>query len=164
MIAQVPVRIGRFLHWSKVKQRQFLLILVVLSLTKVGLRLLGFKRWYALLVWFATRVMWRMPDKGEHAQAQYLLLLLRSVTKYSPVRSNCLSQSLTLWWLLHCYGLQGDLRIGVRYREREFRAHAWIEFKGVPLNDSHRVGEIYATFENTIMSKVTSSMFAKLEQ
>ena len=42
--------------------------------------------------------------------------------------TNCLEQSLVLWWLLRRRGIAADLRIGARKDSDRFEAHAWVEF------------------------------------
>jgi hypothetical protein len=68
-----------------------------------------------------------------------------------PYRGNCLSQSLTLLWLLRRQGLQGDLRIGVRREAGQFLAHAWVEHANVPLNEAPGIGRAYAAFDRPIL-------------
>jgi hypothetical protein len=138
----------------------------VLPTTTIGLHVLGFKRWYALLTWTSSRLKWRMQDKDEHAQVHQVLRVLRLAVKHAPLHNLCLAQSLTLWWLLRCYGLQSDLRIGVRSQNERILAHAWIEYKGFPLNDSPRVREMYVAFDKEIALAVAdtrSNNKAKLE-
>lgn len=48
---------------------------------------------------------------------------------------SCLTRSFLLLWLLRCYGITAELRIGVRLDNGVFGAHAWVEHNGVPLND-----------------------------
>jgi hypothetical protein len=50
-----------------------------------------------------------------------------------PFRARCLHQSIALYYLLRRQGIEVEHRIGVQpYR---FRAHAWIEFRGRPINE-----------------------------
>ncbi len=72
--------------------------------------------------------------------------------RYAPYRGNCLSRSLTLWWLLLGQGIQTDLRIGVTWPPGQFEAHAWIEYQGVVINDRQDVGRRYSAFDRPINS------------
>jgi hypothetical protein len=47
----------------------------------------------------------------------------------------CLPRSLTLQALLRRYGMEADLRIGVRWEAGELRAHAWVEQAGNPVGE-----------------------------
>ena len=61
-------------------------------------------------------------------------------------RATCLPRSLTLWWLLGCWGITTDLRLGVRRAAGQFEAHGWVEYQGIVLNDTEDVTQRFATF------------------
>jgi hypothetical protein len=75
-------------------------------------------------------------------------------SRHAPYRGNCLSRSLTLWWLLLGQGIHSDLRIGVNRPQGKFEAHAWIEYQGVVINDRADVGRRYSVFDRSINSAV----------
>lgn len=77
-----------------------------------------------------------------------LALHWRWVRKCAPsrLRGNCLSQSVTLWWLLHLRGIDTKLCIGIDRRSEQFSAHAWVEHHGVALNAGAAVRDNFATF------------------
>ena len=53
-----------------------------------------------------------------------------------PGRARCLEQSLTVYYLLRRCGVSVEWRLGVQpYR---FKAHAWIEYKGRPVQERGR--------------------------
>lgn len=106
----------------------------------------------SLRFWSLDRILRRiqrhrgstLEDKGEALQA-----MVRAVARagcYAPYRGNCLSQSLTLFWLLRRRGVAADLRLGARMREGRFEAHAWVERDGTVLNDRGDVGERFSPF------------------
>jgi hypothetical protein len=70
--------------------------------------------------------------------------------RHSPFRGNCLSRSLTLWWLLRQQGLEGTLRIGTRFKDGQFQAHAWVEYDGQPLNEEPQVYYTFTVFAQAI--------------
>jgi hypothetical protein len=72
--------------------------------------------------------------------------------RHAPYRGNCLSQSLTLWWLLLGQGIQSDLRIGVTSPPGRFEAHAWIEYDGAVINDRPDIGLLFRKFDRPINS------------
>lgn len=56
---------------------------------------------------------------------------------FFPLRARCLEQSIALYVLLRRRGISVDFKLGAQpYR---FRAHAWIEYRGIPINEE---GEI----------------------
>jgi hypothetical protein len=142
--------VARFLRRPLVEQRPFLLTVSMLLLTTLGVRLLGFKRWYALLARYPAHAEWKAAGKDEQATVYWLSRLVYRANQHARLQHNCLAQSLTLWWLLRCHGAQGDLRIGVRLNEGQLEAHAWIEYKGCPLENGRQVRELFAAFDQAI--------------
>lgn len=63
------------------------------------------------------------------------------------VRSTCLEESLTLWYLLGRSRIPSRLRIGVRKESEKFEAHAWVEYENSALNQSDQFHEHYVPFE-----------------
>jgi hypothetical protein len=54
-----------------------------------------------------------------------------------PGRARCLEQSLALIAMLRRRGVRVEFKLGVQpYR---FRAHAWVEYNGLPVNESGEV-------------------------
>jgi hypothetical protein len=54
------------------------------------------------------------------------------------VRLPCLTRSLTLARILARRGVGADVRIGVRTENGKLLAHAWVEWRGRPLNEDPR--------------------------
>ena len=57
--------------------------------------------------------------------------------------TSCLRQALALRYFLGRYGVESELRIGVRGGQRDFAAHAWVEKNGVVLIGGEYAGERY---------------------
>jgi hypothetical protein len=66
-----------------------------------------------------------------------------------PGRPNCLTRSVTLWWILRRRAIDTTLRIGVRTAAGRFEAHAWVELAGLVLNDASDIAQRFAPFEGT---------------
>jgi len=149
---------------------------LMLPLTALGLRLVGFNRWYAGLARLTKQpnpvtlpsdlggVGGGQPEK--EATIRRTLRVMRLAVRRGFYAGNCLSRSLTLWWLLHHQGITSDLRIGVRKKEAgrlpseghaalegQFEAHAWVEVEGYPLNENEHVHQRYVAFEQAIVPK-----------
>jgi Transglutaminase-like superfamily len=118
---------------------------VGLPINAAGVRLAGFRRWGACLARAAGSR--RRPASGGLQTARETWRLVQWAARYGPYRGNCLSQSLTLWWLLRRQGLESDLRIGVSTAGGRFEAHAWIEFQGIVVNDRPDVRERFGVFD-----------------
>lgn len=68
----------------------------------------------------------------------------------SPIHTNCLQRSLTLWSLLRRKGIESELRIGVDKQSGALKAHAWLEKDGVVLNDTKASVQGFTPFDQAI--------------
>lgn len=152
------VRSGRAL--SGAQRRLFVRAACLLTLTCLGLRLCGFRRWQRLTERSSARrgpVSAEPPADEAIAAIRCTLHALRLAVRYSPLRGNCLSRSLTLQALLRAQGIPSDLKIGARTTGNQFQAHAWIECGGRPLNEGPDVYQRYAVFREAIHPKAKFS-------
>ena len=78
-----------------------------------------------------------------------LARLVSNAIREAPLRSNCLSESITVCLLLRQSGHDCTLRIGARRSTAGVEAHAWVEMNGVPLNDREDIAERFAPFPAT---------------
>jgi hypothetical protein len=115
--------------------------LVLLPAACAGLKLAGLRRTRALLARLAREGRTRGP-----LDAQAIARLVAIAARHGPIRARCLSASLTLESLLRRYGLEGELRLGVRRHEGRFEAHAWIEHRGVALTGASGAAAGFAAF------------------
>ena len=125
--------------------------LFLLPVTALALHVMGFNRWFAVLNRWVRGDVSLVPDAV--ARAERIWQLMRMASRYGLYRGNCLSRSLTLWWLLRQQGLCGELRIGVHKVAGRIQAHAWIEYDERPLNEDGRVHERYAVFDQAIVPR-----------
>lgn len=125
---------------------------LILPLTEIALRLFGFRRWKQLIEHFAPPVPRRriLEPATQLEMAERIARAARSAERHGPATPNCLERSLTLWWLLRREGIEGELHIGARKNESRFEAHAWVELRGVILNDSSDIHQHYARFDAPI--------------
>jgi hypothetical protein len=103
----------------------------------------------------------RRGPRGDAATALDTARRVSWVTEVAAERgpwpANCLQRSLVLWWLLRLRGIDSELRIGVR-RSPGARSggtatlefHAWIEHRGVVLNEVPDIRRRFATFDRAI--------------
>jgi len=103
----------------------------ILLRIKVSLSVLGFER---TIGWIARRVRDTSPNAQaatetvEHAERAVAL-----AGAFYPGRARCLEQSMALYYLLRGQGVPLQYCHGVQCHP--FRAHAWVEFNGVVVND-----------------------------
>jgi len=103
-----------------------------LAITSLGLRIAGFCRWKAVLEMLARASATESSAKGD-ARSEAggeVARMVRAAARYLPFRTNCLEQSLVLWWLLARHGIAAELKIGARKEASRLEAHAWVEFQG----------------------------------
>ena len=91
-----------------------------------------------------------LPPQDSLSQIQITVKVVAIASKYSKIWSNCLRKSLVLWFLLRRQGIASDIRIGVQFENKSFKAHAWVEANGLILNDSQDVVFRYAPFQRPI--------------
>ena len=105
----------------------------------LGLRLIGFRGWKAVLAWFARETV--KPSSGAASapldSAQSIARLAESAARHLLFKTNCLEQSMALWWMLRRRGITAELYVGARKGGERFEAHAWVEYGGIALNDAH---------------------------
>jgi hypothetical protein len=123
---------------------------VLLALTNIGLRVLGFRRWKALLERNSERDCRRgaLPTTDAMMHAERIARAVRSAALRKRPSPSCLQRSVVLWYLLRRRGLPADLCIGGRRGEAGFEAHAWVEYAGLALNNGGDTHEGYARFGN----------------
>ena len=94
------------------------------------------------------------PNENAAQVAAYMNLRVRTIKRRFPklIHGNCLSQSLALWWLLARRGIPTSLQIGAHRKEGEFKAHAWVELDGEPINARRLVRGKYQTFDHDFIS------------
>jgi hypothetical protein len=130
-----------------------------LMATWVGLRFAGFRRWKKLLGWLAPKVA---PDAASsdvslEETARQIARMEEAAARNLFFGTNCLEQSLVLWWLLRIRGITAELCIGARKDVNRFEAHAWVEFRGVILNGLGEEHLHFAPFDGHATSMGTQT-------
>ena len=105
--------------------------LLRVAVVRAALKLLGYDRTRR---WIDRRIA-RVPVQGDGspqvvAAAEYAVAMGAA---FFPGRAQCLERSLVLYDYLRRHGISVQMRLGIqRY---PFMAHAWVEYRGVPIND-----------------------------
>jgi len=80
------------------------------------------------------------PQPGgsdELGRARRLAQAVERVADHGIFRPTCLVKSVALQRLLRSHGIRGSrIHIGVRLRDGDFVAHAWVDLHGTVLNDT----------------------------
>ncbi len=130
---------------------------VLLPLTTLALRWLGFRRCYVTYAHLARRSSRsRLADEQFMAQAERIATIIAmSNERYAPHKAMCLSKSLVLWHALRAKGIPADLELGARTITGTFEAHAWVEYDDVVLDDVPNVAKIYEPFGLSRLNRPT---------
>ena len=133
---------GKLCALSRREQWTILVAAACMPAFWLGLRVLGLRRFQA---WLQAPAL---PGNPVLPVEQLLRLgvLVNVAARHVPCPVTCLTRSLVLGWLLHRRGVATDLRIGVRLESGVLDAHAWLEYRGVPVNDRQDVGMHFAPF------------------
>lgn len=107
---------------------------VLLLITWIGLRLVGFRRWKD---WLERSAVSAAPGSADTSGAAISLARLEeTVARHLPFRTNCLENSFALYWLLRRNHVPAKLRIGARKIDARLEAHAWLESQGIVLGNT----------------------------
>jgi hypothetical protein len=106
--------------------------------TWFGLRLAGFRRWKSVLAHLAPSANPTAPerDASQTESAEVIARIAAAAARNVFFGTNCLEQSLVLWWLLRRRGISAELRIGARKEFNRFEAHAWVEVDSAALDNA----------------------------
>ncbi len=118
----------------------------------LGLRLAGFRRWKSVLAWLGPSANAIAPLQGasEKESAQVIARMAAAAARNLFCATNCLENSLVLWWLLRGRGIAAELRIGARKKLERLEAHAWVELDSQVLNDAGEEHCHFVPFEGPI--------------
>jgi hypothetical protein len=144
--------------WSKLlalsAREKSLLVqsLFALPLNGLALHLMGLNRWRELLSRPGpiNQVGAKALPESLLDQAHETARAVGIAASRGPYRGNCLQQSLTIWWLLHRQKIESAIRFGARMENGRFEAHAWVEFRGVALNEGPNLCNSFAPFEHAM--------------
>ena len=103
------------------------------------------KRWPALL----PRLV--RPVEQATLPLERIVWLVRVASRFIP-GAHCLARAITAQLLLAREGYLVQMRIGVRKRGNSLDAHAWLEYRGVPLFERDAQLNEFKPFEATITS------------
>jgi hypothetical protein len=92
------------------------------------------------------------PTPEQRAAAARLALGVTRAAAYGVFRPLCLVRAVALHGLLERHGMPGsEVRVGVRWTEGKFAAHAWVEYGGAVLGDQESHVREFAELEDLQM-------------
>ena len=135
-------RMAKFRSLKRHEKGIFIAACVLLPLVWMSLRSLGFRR---------TRNLLSLFGRGKDVisgidEVRRLAYLINTAGGNGLRRANCLEKSLLLWWVLRRRGVAAHIRFGASNESRFFKAHAWVEWNGIILNDRADIASEFAPF------------------
>lgn len=138
-------KLTRFLALAPADRRLLVLAIVVQPVVRLALRLMGFKRCHLVLGHLASAsTIQGGTTRARLEEAARAAQLVHSAGFHGLLDRSCLTQSLTLWWLLRRRGIHSEICIGVRKMGNKLEGHAWVESSGTVISDHPEIGRRFA--------------------
>ncbi|MDP9170510.1 MAG: lasso peptide biosynthesis B2 protein [Acidobacteriota bacterium] len=119
--------------------------LLLPGLIRLGFRTLGVARTQGLLrSWTSHRQRAVQTEERVLAVIAGTRRAQRIVQRVAGVGGTCLVRSFALWAMLRRRGIQSDVRVGMRKTDGRIEGHAWLEYKGRPVNETRAVIATYS--------------------
>ncbi|CAM3978560.1 lasso peptide biosynthesis B2 protein [Smaragdicoccus niigatensis] len=112
---------------------------VILPAIAILLRVVGLRRTRKVLRLDGASESGDVPEAVRRSAAA-----VATVVRHSPSTVRCLPRSLAVAYLSRRRGHHLDIVIGIAPGTGDLAAHAWVEFAGIPVNDTADVRERYA--------------------
>jgi len=126
----------------------------LLPIVAASLKTVGLQRTQSWLAGNALAPM-RPATAQTRAAVRRAVQMAAAAYRLHPMPSSCLPRAVVLWSLLQRRGIEGDVRIGVRYNTQgQFQSHAWLEWNGEVLNDATDVARQYLPFNSPAFDQV----------
>ena len=123
------------------EQRLIVWALLIVTFVRLGLWLIAVRQLQRLL----ESSIWLIPQKSLDVRIDRLVWAVQASSRRVPM-ATCLTQSLSLYYMLLSAGLPSMIRFGVSKNLNEgFQAHAWVEYLGQPLLSSVSEVEKYVS-------------------
>ena len=135
-------KIRSFVSLPAAERRCYFAALLLFPVVDVCLRLFSWERCHRWAQLWAQRG----PAQAvrQFPPPRRIAWLVERAARHCPWPATCLRRSLLLWAFLLRSGVASELRLGFRNPGGKFEAHAWVEWNGLPLNDTPDVRSRYA--------------------
>ena len=137
-----------FLKLPFSEKKAVVLMLVLIPIVELLLLGIGFKR-TASLVWKPNMGASLSENDIDRMLTRYARLM-KKVNRVLPY-GRCLAQSLVLGRVLQSKGIAVELVFGQSKIDQKLAAHAWLEYAGLPINESQNVARTYIPFRKPVL-------------
>lgn len=146
--SSMPGRWGKFWSLGRDERRWFLAALIGLPVTRLGLRLMDFRRMQRLMI-KPERGQRQPPNPNQVATGQRIGQMVNRAAGQQAWQITCVERSLLTGWLLKRRGIDSEVIFGVSITGGIFPAHAWVEVLGTVINDTPDVRDRFGVLEAT---------------
>ena len=140
-------RLRRFRALPGPAQSVFLRAAVLLPWVALRLKVSGFRATKDALLRAAPKQSFPEESGSLLDRVEMTAGMVRTAARHGLGNPSCLEESLVLLHVLAKQGIPAQLRIGVKRSAPKFEAHAWVECRGVALNESDSLHDHYTPFE-----------------
>ena len=148
----LKTRLHKLRRLSPNERRLLLRAFLLLPLIHFALLLLGYSRlrrvMEKLIPYKSTDIP--LSDAEILKRARKNARIVSIAAQHGLYKATCLRRSLLVWWFLRREGVQGRICFGVRMCARKLEAHAWVEYKGMVVNDSLKVHDRYTALREVL--------------
>jgi hypothetical protein len=150
-------RINQLRALSFEEWRLLLASLVLLPLTGLMLRIIGFKKTRSFLTKLVpAKSNSTTPEAEQLLYAKCVAHMVNVAANHGLYRANCLKKSLVTWRLLARKGIESDLKIGVKTDSDDFQAHSWVECHGHSLGEPANINYHFSAFDDHLETNIFS--------
>ena len=146
MINKLQTKLAKFNSLPLADKMMFVAATLSLPWVWLALQLLGLRRLQAWLQTPSTAESNPVANHNQQVAARRVAMLVNRAAQQPFVPATCLSRSLYLQWLLKRHGITSQLGIGIDKTTGVFKAHAWVECAGIPMNDQPDIAKNFAVF------------------
>lgn len=142
---------NHFKKWQHISKWHFLKLVLLVNLVHILVRILGYKKVQLLickLIKPSKQQFFLLDIEDTRRLKKIINPLFNKIRDSKYWMSNCLSSSLLLWGTLEKQGLTTKIVVGTQKRDKNFKAHAWVEYNSLPLNEYKKVTNNYVIFEH----------------
>ena len=144
-------RLQKFRQLAPADRRILISSFFMLPLVTILVRTTGLRRSQKILYQLVPhKSLPNANDNSSLKRAYRTAWLVDVAAREGLGTSHCLQKSLVLWWQLLRLGIEGEIYFGVRKDMGNLKAHAWVEFHSIVLNDNDDVRQHYSTFDSAI--------------
>jgi len=151
-------RLRQLIALSPLQWRIMLVSIFLLPLIALSLKLCGFKHTKKKMSQFIPSCIdENTPNEQDMVNVESISHAVAIAGNHGIYRTNCLKQSLLLWWFLARRGISTEINFGIEDEAIEtFSAHAWVEYGGVNISNPEKTVQKFLGFS---MGKAGNAKF-----